>query len=88
MSYQELLRRRKDRACAILLSYKEREIDPFLNRDASEKLRKEILDQLNDLYEVSRDIIASLEGGGVVYNEIYLQKLDAIYDHLVLNGKH
>lgn len=80
-TYQELLRRRKDRACAVILSFKEREIDPHLgDSDAGDRLRKLILDQLNDLYELSRDVVSSLEGDDVVFNEVYLRKLDEIHD--------
>lgn len=88
-TYQELLRRRKDRACAVILSLKEREVDPLLQDPAvSDRLRKVILDQLNDVYEVARDIVSSLEGSGTIYNEEYLKKLDDIYEMLVLNGSH
>lgn len=88
-AYQELLRRRKDRACAVILSLKEREADPLINDPVvSDRLRKVVLDQLNDIYEVARDIISSMEGSGTVYNEAFLQKLDEIHDFVLTNGHH
>jgi hypothetical protein len=85
----ELLRRRKDRACAIVLGVKEREVDPYLRAhpEASEKLRKVVLDQLNEFYEVVMDIVNSLDSGDVVLNDHYLQKIDDLHRTVVLNGK-
>jgi hypothetical protein len=85
-AYQELLRRRKDRACAIILSVKEREVDPFLESQTSEKLRKVVLDQVNEFYEVVRDVVAALEDGSVEFNELWLDRLGEIYE-AVVNGR-
>lgn len=79
----EMLGRRRDRAISIILSVKERECDKSLTRDASQRLRKVILDQVNELVDFSMDICNSLDTGEVVLNEVYLQKLDAVYDILV-----
>lgn len=85
----ELLKKRKDRACAIILGVKEREVDPYLREHpaASEKLRKVVLDQINELYEVVIDVMNSLDRGEVVLNEIWLQKIDDLHRTVVLNGK-
>ncbi len=78
---RELLERRKNRAIAIVLGVKERELDAQLTDEASRKLRKVVLDQFNDFSELCADLLESVGGtGGVVLNEHYLQKLDAIYE--------
>lgn len=81
----EMLGRRRDRAISIILNVKERECDKSLPREASQRLRKVILDQVNELIDFSMDICNSLDTGEVVLNEVYLQKLDTVYDILV-NG--
>lgn len=80
MSAPEFLRRRKDRACAIALAALDAErIDP----DVHARLRKVILDQLNDFYNASLDIVSSVDSGTVVLNDIYLERLDEIHDAVV-----
>lgn len=84
---QDLLRRRKDRAIAIVLGVKERECDRDLSAQASQKLRKVVLDQFNDLYDITIDLMSSLDRGEVVLNEEYLDRIDAIYSAVTANGK-
>lgn len=79
----ELLARRRDRAIAIILSFKERECDRHLPPEVSAKLRKIILDQLNDFHDLCADALSSDER--VVWNELFLQKIDEMHDVLV-NG--
>jgi hypothetical protein len=86
-SYQDLIRRRKDRACAIILSVKERDVDPHLEAAVSDKLRKVVLDQLNEFHDVVRDVIAALEDGSVVFNDLWLQRMEEIYEAVVVNGR-
>lgn len=81
-----LLRKRRDRAIAICLSLKEREADPFLPPQVSAKLRKVILDQMNDLYDTCLDLLGSSDDGTVILNEEYLRKIDDLHDLLVSNG--
>ncbi len=77
----DLLKRRRDRAIAIILSIKERECDEYLPRETRVKLRKVVLDQFNDFGELCADLLESVGGtGGAVLNDHYLQKLDAIYE--------
>lgn len=83
---KEMLGRRRDRAISIILSVKERECDKMLSRDQSQKLRKVILDQMNDLADFSMDVCNSLDTGDVILNEVYLRKLDAVYDIVVGGG--
>lgn len=84
----DLLKKRKDRAIAIVLGVKEREVDPLLKghpqgRAASDKLRKVVLDQLNELHELCLDLFGSLDTGEVILNEDYLKKLDQIHTVVV-----
>lgn len=83
----DLLARRRDRAIAIILRVKEQECDQYLPMDASLKVRKVVLDQMNAFYDVCADVVNSLDNPGVsVLNEHWLQKIDEVYDHVV-NGK-
>lgn len=76
---QELLAKRRDRAIAIILGVKERECDKHLPQEAKSKLRKVILDQTNEMYELCLDVMRSLDTGDVVLNEVYLDKLDEVH---------
>lgn len=79
----EMLAKRRDRSISIVLGTKERECDKFLPREAQQKLRKVILDQVNDLVDFAIDVCDSLDTGGVVLNELYLTKLDELHDAVV-----
>ena len=81
-----LLRKRRDRAIAIVLGLKERECDQYLPPQVSAKLRKVILDQMNDLYDTCLDLLGSSDDGSVVLNELYQRKIDDMYELLVSNG--
>lgn len=77
----EALSRRRDRAIAIMLGVKERECDSQLSNEARTKMRKVILDQMNDFHGFCVDILKSYEGGSdVILNEQYLDKLDAMHE--------
>lgn len=79
----DLIDRRRDRAIAAILGVKEREADPFLSPEASRKLRKVVLDQLNDLTSLFGDLVGALsstQADGVVLNEFYLEKITEIHD--------
>ncbi len=91
----DIVSRRKDRAIAVLLGIKEREVDQYLPKDVQARLRKAILDQLNDYTTLVLDVLRSLntDDSTVVLNELYMQKLDelhqdvgAIRSHLTTNG--
>lgn len=85
MDSNDFLRRRKDRACAIILSVVDRELD----RNAKERVRKVVLDQINDFYNASLDVMQSMDSGTVVVNEVWLEKIDALYEAVVNgNGAH
>lgn len=85
----DVLARRKDRAIAIILGLKERECDPHLPKDVSQKLRKAVLDQFNDFYGMCVDVMRSLDTGEVSLNEAYLDRMTAQLDEIhaqVMNG--
>jgi hypothetical protein len=77
---KDILAKRRDRTIAILLKYKENEVDGYLPPTVRTALRKQILDQINDFYDLSIDILRSLDTGDVVMNDTYLAKLDEIHD--------
>lgn len=85
---RELLKRRRDRCIAIVLGVKERECDRDLSAMSSQKLRKVVLDQFNEMHDLVVDIMNSLDDGEVVLNEAYLVKLDEIHSAVMANGKH
>lgn len=86
MNAEELVERRKDRAIAIILRMKESECDEFLPAAVRIKLRKVILDQLNDLADVMFDVIKSLDAGDVILNEMYLEKILEMHAAVVTRG--
>lgn len=74
---KEMLSRRKDRSIATILSYKDEVLDEYLPDHVSFEFRKLVLDQLNDLYDFSLDLLRSVEGGSVTINQEYVDRLDA-----------
>lgn len=78
----DVMARRRDRAIAIILSLKERECDPHLPRDASQKLRKVVLDQFNEFYDMCVDVMKSLDDGDVALNGHYLDRMVAQLDEI------
>lgn len=81
-SVKEMLSKRKDRAIATILSYKDLEVDPHIPQEIRVQLRKVVLDQLNDLYDFSLDLIRSVESGEVTINEEYVERLNAALDRV------
>ena len=73
---KEFLGKRRDRAIAIILSYKERECDDYLPERVSQDLRKVILDQINDIVELAFDMI----NYDIVLNDEFLDKLDELLE--------
>jgi L-2-hydroxyglutarate oxidase LhgO len=69
------LGKRRDRALAIILSYKEQHVDPELDDSVAAAFRKLILDQINEVTDLAFDLI----GSESVYNEEFMRKLDEIY---------
>lgn len=80
----DLLNKRRDRAIAIILRTKEQEIDRFVPMDQSMKMRKVVLDQVNAFADLATDLISSLsDNSDVVLNDLWLEKLDEIYEAIV-----
>lgn len=77
---KSLLSKRKDRSIAILLGYKERECDTYLPVAVRAELRKKILDQMNDFYELALDLMGSMDDSHIQMNQLFLDKLDSIYE--------
>jgi hypothetical protein len=66
---EDILKKRRDRTIAIILGLKEREVDPLLLEEpggsrASAMLRKVILDQINDFYDMALDRATANPRGG------------------------
>ncbi len=78
----DILAKRRDRAIAIILGVKERECDKSLSPASSSKLRKVVLDQLNDYHDLCADLIRSLDSDDVVLNEVFVERLDQISNQL------
>lgn len=83
---RKLLTKRKNRAIAIILSTKEERCDEFLPDDASLALRKVVLDQLNEFYDMCLDVIGQDDDGFSV-NEIWVERLEQIYDYISRDDK-
>ena len=75
-----VLAKRRDRTIAILLGFKERECDYYLPSSVKQDLRKLVLDQINDFYELTLDLVNSLDNDSVTLNDAYLAKIDEIYN--------
>ncbi len=89
MRAEEILKKRRDRAIAIIMNIKEREIDPLLDQvsggdRAKRALRKVILDQMNDFYNMALDVASSGEAAGFEFNaETWEARLDAFEDRVL-----
>ncbi len=92
MRADDILKKRRDRAIAIVLSIKEREVDPFLSgsqsgRDASKAMRKVVLDQLNDFCDLALDVAASGEATNFEFNpDVWDRKINEIHRAVMTNG--
>lgn len=94
MRADDILRKRRDRAIAIVLNVKEREVDPLLNLEgggafASRAMRKVILDQFNEFCDLALDVTASGEASQFEFNpDVWMRKLTDIHNAVTRNGKH
>ena len=78
MDFSEVIAKRRDRALAIILGFKERECDSILPQDVRNKLRKIILDQINDYHEFVMDLLNSTDSNTVIFNDAYYERLSEI----------
>lgn len=68
---KEFLKKRRDRAIAIILSHKERECDEYLPDRVAANLRSTILDQINDVCDFALDLLDD----DIDFNEEFLDRL-------------
>lgn len=83
MDKKRVLGNRRNRVIANLLSFKEAICDPYLSEEASKALRKEILDQINDLCQFAFDL---LDDENITWNELFFERLDKYLDEREANG--
>lgn len=68
---RQMIGKRRDRVIATILGFKEDSCDEYLPDDVSDKLRKVILDQINDVCNYAIDIAEEK----TVVNEEFLKRL-------------
>jgi len=81
----DIINKRSKRAIATILGVKEREADPFLPSAVSDKLRKVVMDQVNELVDLSIDCVksaAEVEPGSIT-NDAYFDVLNSIHDTVI-----
>lgn len=94
MRAEDILKKRRDRAIAIILNVKERDVDPYLQDqpEASRRLRKVVLDQLNDFCDMALDIVGSSDATTLEFNpEVWGPKIQGQLDEIhraVLAGRN
>lgn len=77
----DMLAKRRDRAIATILRVKETDCDKFLPVEAQRRLRKVVLDEVNDFFALCTDLMLSMEGNGIM-NELYLKKIEAMHQDM------
>jgi hypothetical protein len=82
----EILAKRRDRAIAIVLGVHDRDLKSYLPPEVSAKLRKVVLDQLNEFHDLCIDVLRSLDNGEVLLNDHYLALLAEVHEAVVGNG--
>ena len=74
MDDREFLGKRRDRAIATILGYKEKECDRYLPQEISVGLRKIILDHMNDLCDLALDLMDD----DIDYNQEFLDRFEQL----------
>jgi hypothetical protein len=82
---KKILAKRRDRMIATILSFKEDECDEYLPNDVSVDLRKLVLDQINDYFDLCSDLLKSVQPEGMIVNEHYADVLEEIHATIVRN---
>lgn len=82
---RSLIEKRCRRTITAILSAKERDLDGYVPAEAGAAFRKTVLDSVNDFHNFILDILRSLDDGSVQLNDIYLKKIDEMYE-LLSNG--
>lgn len=81
MDNKGFLGKRRDRAIAIILGFKEDECDYYLPEDVSKDLRAVILDNINDVCDLAFDLMDD----NVDVNQYFLDVLDKLEE--IQNGQ-
>ena len=68
---REFLAKRRNRAIATILGFKENECDDYLPDDISDDLRLVILDNVNDVVDLAFDLMSE----EIAFNELFLQTM-------------
>jgi hypothetical protein len=76
MSASHIVAKRRDRCLATILSFKEDEVDEYLDRELSNDLRKVILDSVNDVCSLAIDL---LDDASIV-NETFFERLEDLFN--------
>lgn len=74
MDNKGFLGKRRDRAIATILGFKEDECDYYLPEDVSRELRAVILDNINDVCDLAFDLMDE----NVEVNQLYLDILEKL----------
>lgn len=77
-----IIKRRRNKAIATILDAKEQIVDPVVEPDLAEALRKVILDEVNALCEISFAVMESVAKTDVELNQLYFSKLDELLTEL------
>lgn len=72
-SLEDIAGKRRDRCLAAILSVRD-EVSPHLPEELGRKLRKVILDQVNDLTETLVDLMKAVNDDSVLVNEYFLER--------------
>lgn len=75
-SNREILRRRKDRLLATILSYKDNYLDEYLPDDLASEARGFLLDEINDFYHYASSFVDE----SYIHNEAFLERFDKMFD--------
>jgi hypothetical protein len=78
-SLRDLVSRRRNRAIATILRVKEDLCDYHLPINASNALRKVVLDEINDLCDLVLDVFETIDDHTTIMNDLWLKKLDDIH---------
>jgi hypothetical protein len=78
----ETLAKRRDAVIKSILRYKEMEIDGHIPTQTSRQFRKLVLDEINEFHGMVIRILSTYENTGVLVNDLYLQKLDELYEDM------
>jgi hypothetical protein len=84
---RSLIEKRCRRTITVILSAKERDLDGYLPDDVGAAYRKVVLDSVNDFHNFIMDILRSVDDDSVTLNDLYLKKIDEIYEAISNNGK-